>query len=235
MEKLSKERAELVFGKIGFSIIASAAIFFFIFLLTPSSRTRENQRIYRESADAEVATVDGLMNGFSAPQDSSEIEPARRLAGRYLVWVTGPYKEDAKLVYHGDEDTAFPARDGVIFHNPFMDTIDYQKPETPGYVVIARTYAEYQTSADVTITTESPFGHTLSSKGAVNDTACSVVATVVDTRTKAIVARRDFPHPSKWREGWESVNDWKLSEVSSWLRGLGLQESDWESHSGQLK
>jgi len=201
------------------------------------SYTEKEADTYKKSAEAEVAALDSWLIGFSLPQDSPALDPPSRLSGEYLVWVTGSNKEDANNAYHGSEDilgdAAFPVHGGLLFGNPFLKGSDYQRHDSAGYVLVVRTYAEYKDTTAVTISTNSPVGGLGASDGTLTEPACSVIATLVDRNNKAIVARRDFPHPSNWVSGGGIVKDDKLSEVRSWLNGLGLHESDWVQRSNE--
>jgi hypothetical protein len=216
---------------IGYTFLAYAVLVFGDTLRSTPGLS-DSYKSYQANVNDEAAAAEAWLKDFSVSQGSSPIEPPAHLSGEYLELATGPY-------------TATLASDGPLFlkesfgliHAPMAFEnyvrsnygLFYKRYDTAAYIAIVRTYAEYQTSTNVTVRhyypatglTGAPFDSVESAK------VCSVVATVVDRATKSIVASRDFPSPARWFGGSGIVSVHELSDVETWLAGLGLHESQW--------
>ena len=122
-----------------------------------------------------------------------------------------------------------------ISYTGYIGDASYTRGDTAGYVVVIHAYAEHTTTTAVTVRSYTPAtGLSGSPSNSVETaTAPSVVVYVVDRKTKATVACRDFSQPERWVDyGFGVVHCEKLADADAWLDGLGLHECKWLRRSG---
>ena len=209
----------------------------------------------------QASDLDAWLRGGSISTDRSPVVSKGDISGEYLIWVRGPsmkklFEPSGSIpdsscgLFNRDPDKWVQVYGGLLHkknENPGWDGfpfseenfISYRRNESVSRIVVVELYADSETSEPVT--EYSSDGR--SSGGSFGSTEFRLIVTVLDRRSGATLARRDFDSPGAWtgrvvtetNYGSRIEKDCGIPVTTHFPKpGSGLRAWAWKSRPGRF-